>query len=86
METGIKAKFSGPTRAPSGVFAEFLDESEQSIANSADAGAPMCCPAHYLRGGVLGSDCPEWACCPIWEGMGTPPPIPEAPGIGTPFQ
>jgi hypothetical protein len=57
----------------------------------ADAGATLithssqqgkCCPANYVFGGMESSDCPAWACCPIWEGMGNPPPMPEAPGVG----
>jgi hypothetical protein len=82
---GARAPDAEPSRVmprPCSELTKGEDAGATRVARAGDAGAPRCCPPNYVLGGMASGDCPAWACCPIWEGMGNPPPMPDAPGIG----
>jgi hypothetical protein len=46
--------------------------------------AALCCPEGYVAGGGAWTGCPRGACCAMEDGLGKPPPMPEAPGANRP--
>src|SRR5450755_3775716 len=55
--------------SPHGAFREFVESAPSAELEARN----MCCPAGFVLGGIVGSSCSSWLCCPIWEGMGEPP-------------
>jgi hypothetical protein len=72
-------------RTDQGPFRDFLatpPSPTKGVAPTKAKAPAMCCPKGFVAGSMAHAahrDCPDWQCCPIWDGMGNPPLIPAAP-------